>query len=150
MRIGVPAEVKNHEYRVAITPAGVRELTLNGHPIFAQAGAGTGSSITDAEYQAAGAQVLGLSRVCQRRSPLSGQGGGGPVRVHPRGCLGLPCRDRCHLQVVSSGNGAVSPLPTTVETHGTRSRRHQTRPGTGEHHDQELSSRCDEGLRCRP
>jgi len=58
MRIGIPAEVKNHEYRVAITPAGVRELTLNGHEIFVQAGAGTGSSITDAEYQAAGAQVL--------------------------------------------------------------------------------------------
>ena len=75
--------------------------------------------------------------------------GAGPVRVHRRGCLGQ-CRDRCHPQVVSSGNGAVSPVPTTVETHGTRSQRHQTRPGTGEHHDQELSSRCDEGLRCRP
>jgi len=60
-------------------------------------------------------------------------------------------RDRCHLQLVSSGNGAVSPLPTTVERYtepahgGTRQR-----PGTGEHHDKELSSRCDEGLRCRP
>src|SRR5689334_17822779 len=58
MKVGIPAEVKNHEYRVAITPAGVRELVLNGHEIFVQAGAGTGSSITDAEYQAAGAQVL--------------------------------------------------------------------------------------------
>jgi len=38
-----------------------------------------------------------------------------------------PCRDRCHPQVVSSGNGAVSPVPTTVETHGTRSQRHQTK-----------------------
>ncbi len=53
MRIGIPAEVKNHEYRVAITPAGVNELMLNGHEIFVQAGAGTGSSITDAEYRAA-------------------------------------------------------------------------------------------------
>ena len=42
MRIGIPAEVKNHEYRVAITPAGVRELVLNGHEIFVQAGAGHG------------------------------------------------------------------------------------------------------------
>src|SRR6266516_3496631 len=50
MRIGIPAEVKNHEYRVAITPAGVRELVLNGHEIFVQAGAGNGSSITDDEY----------------------------------------------------------------------------------------------------
>ena len=58
MRIGIPAEVKNHEYRVAITPAGVHELMLNGHEVFVQAEAGTGSSITDAEYQAAGAQIL--------------------------------------------------------------------------------------------
>src|SRR5579863_8408531 len=58
MKVGIPAEVKNHEYRVAITPAGVHELVLNGHEVFVQAGAGTGSSITDAEYQAADAQML--------------------------------------------------------------------------------------------
>jgi alanine dehydrogenase len=58
MKIGVPAEVKNHEYRVAITPASVKEFVLNGHEVFVQADAGLGSSITDAEYQAAGAQVL--------------------------------------------------------------------------------------------
>src|SRR5581483_10445517 len=58
MKIGIPAEVKNHEYRVAITPAGVTELVLNGHDVSIQAGAGLGSSITDAEYQAAGAQTL--------------------------------------------------------------------------------------------
>src|ERR1700684_4529351 len=58
MRIGIPAEVKNHEYRVATPPAGVHELVLNGHEVFIQAGAGTGSSITDAEYHAAGARTL--------------------------------------------------------------------------------------------
>ena len=58
MKIGIPAEVKNHEYRVAITPAGARELVLNGHDVFVQAEAGIGSSVTDAEYQAAGARVL--------------------------------------------------------------------------------------------
>ena len=58
MRIGIPAEVKNHEYRVAITPAGVNELVLHGHEVFVQAGAGLGSSIADAEYAAAGARVL--------------------------------------------------------------------------------------------
>ena len=42
MRIGIPAEVKNHEYRVAITPAGVHELALNGHEVFVQAEAGPG------------------------------------------------------------------------------------------------------------
>ncbi len=58
MDVGVPKEVKNHEYRVAITPAGVHELTVHGHTVRLQAGAGLGSSITDAEYAAAGASVV--------------------------------------------------------------------------------------------
>jgi alanine dehydrogenase len=58
MKVGIPAEVKNHEYRVAITPAGVQELVLHGHEVFVQSGAGVGSSIADAEYEAAGARVL--------------------------------------------------------------------------------------------
>jgi alanine dehydrogenase len=57
MRVGVPAEVKNHEYRVAITPAGVHELSRQGHDVLVQAGAGTGSSITDDEFAAAGAKI---------------------------------------------------------------------------------------------
>ena len=58
MRIGVPKEVKNHEYRVAITPAGVHELVLHDHEVVIQTGAGLGSSITDEEYVAAGARIL--------------------------------------------------------------------------------------------
>ncbi|WP_327087248.1 alanine dehydrogenase [Nonomuraea sp. NBC_01738] len=58
MKIGVPAEVKNHEYRVAATPAGVHELTRNGHEVYVQRGAGLGSSITDEEYLGAGAKIL--------------------------------------------------------------------------------------------
>jgi alanine dehydrogenase len=57
MRVGVPTEVKNHEYRVAITPAGVQELTRHGHDVLVQAGAGIGSSITDDEFTAAGAKI---------------------------------------------------------------------------------------------
>ncbi|MGB3764060.1 MAG: alanine dehydrogenase [Ornithinimicrobium sp.] len=57
MRIGVPTEVKNHEYRVAITPAGVNELVQHGHSVLVQEGAGLGSSIEDAEYVAAGASL---------------------------------------------------------------------------------------------
>ncbi|MFP3712226.1 alanine dehydrogenase [Puerhibacterium sp. TATVAM-FAB25] len=57
MRIGVPTEVKNHEYRVAITPAGVHELVRHGHTVHLQAGAGVGSAIPDAEYVAAGATI---------------------------------------------------------------------------------------------
>ncbi len=58
MRVGVPSEIKNHEYRVAMTPAGVRELTDLGHEVLVQAGAGLGSAISDEDYVAQGAQIL--------------------------------------------------------------------------------------------
>ncbi len=58
MRVGVPKEVKNHEYRVAITPAGVHELVRHGHEVVVEASAGVGSSITDEEYAAAGARII--------------------------------------------------------------------------------------------
>jgi alanine dehydrogenase len=58
VRVGVPTEVKNHEYRVAITPIGVHELTSNGHQVLVQSGAGSGSSIGDDEYRAAGAEIV--------------------------------------------------------------------------------------------
>jgi alanine dehydrogenase len=58
MRVGVPKEVKNHEYRVAITPAGVHELVRDGHEVFVEKDAGTGSSIPDADFAAAGATIL--------------------------------------------------------------------------------------------
>ncbi len=58
MRVAIPTEVKNHEYRVAITPVGVAELVGHGHEVFIQAGAGLGSSISDAEYIAQGATIV--------------------------------------------------------------------------------------------
>ncbi|GAA5203943.1 alanine dehydrogenase [Microbacterium jejuense] len=58
MRISVPTEVKNNEYRVALTPAGVHDLVASGHEVFVQRGAGDGSSMPDAEYEAAGAVLL--------------------------------------------------------------------------------------------
>jgi alanine dehydrogenase len=58
VKVGVPREVKNHEYRVAITPAGVHEFVRNGHDVHIEAGAGLGSSITDEEFKAAGATIL--------------------------------------------------------------------------------------------
>jgi alanine dehydrogenase len=58
MKVGVPREVKNHEYRVAITPAGVHELARNGHEVYIEAGAGAGSSIPDGDFTAAGAAIL--------------------------------------------------------------------------------------------
>jgi alanine dehydrogenase len=58
MRVAVPSEVKNHEYRVAITPVGVAELVAHGHEVYVQAGAGVGSSISDDEYVAQGARIV--------------------------------------------------------------------------------------------
>ncbi|MHA6625049.1 alanine dehydrogenase [Pseudonocardia sichuanensis] len=58
MRIGVPREVKNHEYRVALTPAGAQELTRAGHHVLVERGAGVGSAIADADFEAAGARVV--------------------------------------------------------------------------------------------
>lgn len=57
MRVGVPTETKANEFRVAITPAGVTELTRRGHEVLVQSGAGEGSAIPDAEFKAAGAQM---------------------------------------------------------------------------------------------
>ena len=57
MQIAVPAEIKNNEFRVAITPAGVHDLVANGHTVLIETGAGVGSSIPDAAYSAAGAKI---------------------------------------------------------------------------------------------
>ncbi len=58
MKVGIPREVKNHEYRVAITPAGVNEFVRAGHEVCIETEAGAGSSITDDEFAAAGARIL--------------------------------------------------------------------------------------------
>jgi alanine dehydrogenase len=58
MKVGVPAELKNNEFRVAITPAGVHELARAGHGVFIEAGAGEGSSLPDEEFAAAGAVIV--------------------------------------------------------------------------------------------
>src|SRR6516162_6249274 len=58
MLVGVPKETKDHEYRVGLVPATVRELTAKGHGVLVQAGAGLGAGLTDAEYEAAGAKII--------------------------------------------------------------------------------------------
>ncbi len=84
MKIGVPKEVKNHEYRVAITPIGVHELTAHGHEVFVQTGAGVGSAITDDDYVAAGATIVpdaeaawgtagGIDLVLKVKEPVSSE-----------------------------------------------------------------------------
>ena len=58
MKVGVPKEVKNHEYRVAITPSGVHEFVRHGHEVLIEQGAGSGSLIPDEEFVAAGARIV--------------------------------------------------------------------------------------------
>jgi alanine dehydrogenase len=58
VKVGVPTEIKTDEYRVALTPSGVRELVERGHEVVVQAGAGEGSAIADADYEAQGAITL--------------------------------------------------------------------------------------------
>src|ERR1043165_7607327 len=62
MRIGVPKEIKNHEYRVGLVPAGVRELVAAGHQVFVQSSAGAGIGVDDAAYVAAGAKILATAK----------------------------------------------------------------------------------------
>ncbi len=58
MLVGVPKEVKNHEYRVAITPIGVHELVAHGHQVIVEKGAGAGSQVDDSAYVSAGATII--------------------------------------------------------------------------------------------
>ena len=77
MQVGVPGEVKNHEYRVSLTPAGVHALVAGGHQVLVQTGAGVGSGIADADYTAAGGTVVGTAAqawsadlVCKVKEPV--------------------------------------------------------------------------------
>ncbi len=71
MRVGIPTEIKNSEYRVAVTPAGASELVRRGHEVLVQAGAGEGSAIHDADFKAVGAQIVeGADEVWERADLL--------------------------------------------------------------------------------
>ena len=61
MKIGVPKEIKVHEYRVGLTPPSVAELVAAGHEVFVETGAGAGIDFDDAAYAAVGAQILGTA-----------------------------------------------------------------------------------------
>jgi len=63
MLVGVPKEIKDNEYRVGAIPATVRELTLRGHNVLVETGAGVGAGLTDAEYEVAGAQIVDADQV---------------------------------------------------------------------------------------
>ena len=70
MIVGVPKEIKSDEYRVAMVPAGVEELTRAGHRVLIQSGAGAGSGISDETYAANGAEIVGSEADVWRRGDL--------------------------------------------------------------------------------
>ena len=70
MLVGVPKEIKNHEYRVAITPAGVKEFINHGHQVIIESGAGVGSAISDDAYRLAGAEILATAAEVWSRAEM--------------------------------------------------------------------------------
>src|SRR5271170_4117911 len=81
MIVGVPTEVKADEYRVALTPAGVRELDSAGHTVLVQKGAGDGSSMPDDDFVRTGAKIVdtaedvwaGSDLVCKVKEPIASE-----------------------------------------------------------------------------
>jgi len=116
--VGVPSEVKDDEYRVAITPAGVRELTSAGHGVLIERGAGEGSSIADGEFAKTGAQLLddadevwaGSDMVLKVKEPV-------PAEYHRLGVrkdqvlftyLHLAASRSCTDALLAAGNTAIA------------------------------------------
>lgn len=76
MNIGIPSEIKSHEYRVAATPNAVRTLCQAGHSVAVQAGAGEGSSFPDEAYERSGATIVATAA----------EAWGQVTRTNPAGC----------------------------------------------------------------
>ncbi len=70
MRVGVPKEIKVHEYRVGLTPASVRELVESGHEVLVQTGAATGIGFNDADYQRVGAKIAASAEAVFAQSEM--------------------------------------------------------------------------------
>jgi alanine dehydrogenase len=118
MIVGIPKEVKEDEYRVAITPAGVRELTSAGHTVYVEAGAGEGSSMPDADFERTGAQIIAAADdlwaasdlVCKVKEPV-------PSEYHRLGArsgqtlftyLHLAASRECTDALIAGGNVAIA------------------------------------------
>ena len=87
MKIGVPTEIKNHEYRVGLVPASVKELKGRGHEVSVQSGAGLGVGMNDEHYRGAGAQILADASDVFEASEMI-------VKVKEPRLLNAPCCER--------------------------------------------------------
>ncbi len=118
MIVGIPKEVKDDEYRVAITPAGVRELTSAGHAVYVETGAGHGSLMPDAEFERTGARIVASADdvwaeaelVCKVKEPLPeeyGRLGARPGQVLFT-YLHLAASRACTEALLAAGNVAIA------------------------------------------
>src|SRR5262249_31762467 len=83
MLIGVPREIKRDEYRVAMLPVGVEELTRSGHKVLIERNAGVGSGIPDAEYAAEGAEIVATAKEIYARADLMVKAKGSMAAEYP-------------------------------------------------------------------
>ena len=102
VKVGVPTEIKSDEYRVALTPVGARELNEHGHEVLVEKGAGEGSAIRDADYEAQGARIVPVEDVWARGRP-DPRCQGAPA---PGGRAAPPRGDAVHLPPPGSRTGA--------------------------------------------
>ena len=134
MKVGVPTEIKADEYRVALTPSGVRELADRGHEVVVQAGAGEGSAITDADYEAQGARDPPRRRRGLRRGRADRQGQGAPAR---RGRAARAAPHALHLPAPRAGPRAhAGPDRVGRDLHRLRDRRGRARPAAAARADE--------------
>ena len=118
MRVGVPSEVKRDEYRVALTEAGVREFVARGHEVIIERGAGVGSAISDAAYEAVGARLVDTARqvwaeadlVCKVKEPIESEYE--LLGLHPSQVLftylHLAASKSCTEALLKAGNTAIA------------------------------------------
>ena len=121
MKVGVPTEIKADEYRVALTPSGVRELTDRGHEVVVQSGAGEGSAIADETTRAQGARIVPDADAVFAEADLDRQGQGAPARG---GRAARAAPHALHLPAPRPGAGAdARPDGLGRDVHRVRDRR---------------------------
>ena len=98
MKVGVPKEIKTHEYRVGLTPAGVRELAMHGHVVTVERNAAAGIGIPDDAYRAAGATVVDTAAEVFADSRSDREGEGAAAWRRSRCCA----RGRCCSPICTS------------------------------------------------
>jgi alanine dehydrogenase len=116
VRVGIPREVKDNEFRVAITPSGVHELTRQGHQVLVERDAGTGSSIPDADFVAAGGEILdsaddvwaAAELVCKVKEPIEAEFARMRADQVLFTYLHLAASAECTAALVSAGITAIS------------------------------------------